>query len=569
MSSHAPFATEFAHTIYRGRYPLNDQEAWSGTAARVVENVIPSLREAPNGSTFQIGPVADDLFASIDARKFIPGGRYLYASGRDLHQVNNCLLLRCRDSREGWADTGWQSEMALMTGAGIGVYYGDVRGSGSIIRRTGGVASGPIAKMNQINETGRNTMQGGARRSAIWAGLPWWHPDIFEFIRVKDWPQWLRDQKSLDPNTPAPLDMTNISVCLDDDFFFAYEGGGASGIRDELDAPSGSSWHDWATAVYDLTVKKMVTTGEPGFSVDLGDKKDEVLRNACTEITSADDSDVCNLGSLVLPRYETPLEFGEAVRDAALFLTAGSLYSDVPYGKVDEIRQKNRRLGLGLIGVHEFCLNRGVAYGSDDSFEALEPFMLEYDRALEYAWDWQDKLGLSRSVAATAIAPNGTIGIIAESTPSGDPLFAAAWERTVVSANAQADIREKHIYVDPIAKRMVENGVDPDSIEDAYSLSLRPDLRLEMQAFLQSHVDQAVSSTVNLPKILSDPRDQKDFGETLMRYLPRLRGITAYPDGARAGQPLKAIPLSYALEHEGEVTIATEEETCAGGICGV
>ena len=67
----------------------------------------------------------------------MPGGRYLYATGRPLHQTQNCLPLRAEDSREGWADLQQKAAMALMTGAGIGVWYGDVRPAGSTITRTG------------------------------------------------------------------------------------------------------------------------------------------------------------------------------------------------------------------------------------------------------------------------------------------------------------------------------------------------------------------------------------------------------------------------------------------------
>lgn len=74
----------------------------------------------------------------------------------------------------------------------------------------------------------------------------------------------------------------------------------------------------------------MLKHGEPGFSIDTGNKSDEVLRNACTEITSADDSDVCNLASLVLPRFDSPEEFGKAVKTMVIFLTAGSVYSSHP-----------------------------------------------------------------------------------------------------------------------------------------------------------------------------------------------------------------------------------------------
>jgi ribonucleoside-diphosphate reductase alpha chain len=240
----------------------------------------------------------------------------------------------------------------------------------------------------------------------------------------------------------------------------------------------------------------------------------------------------------------------------------------VPYDRVAEIREKNRRLGLGVIGVHEFCILKGVKYGTDDSKEVLEPYMQEYDRALEYAIDWQDELGISRSRAASAIAPNGTIGILAESTPSGDPMFSAARERIVITASPDGDIHTVHVVVDPVAKRLVEQGIDPDTIEDAYSLALCPERRIAMQVYLQSHVDQAVSSTVNLPHPLYGD-EMISFGETLIKYLPELRGITCYPDGARAGQPLKAIDLKWALEHEGEHWVEGVEETCLGGICGV
>lgn len=556
-STISPFESEFAHTVFKGKYPFTPDETWHGCAARVTSNVLSGLHDAPRGHRILSRTEHHDrIYDLISNRRFIPGGRYLYGSGRPFHQVNNCLLLRAEDTREGWGELKQKTMLALMTGAGIGVYYGDVREKLAPIKRTGGVSSGPVALMRSVNEDGRAAVQGGDRRCAVWAGLPWWHDDIDEFMRVKDWPEWLREQKAKDPNTPAPMDSTNISVCLDDEFFEAY--------HDES-----HPLHDRAHRVYWKVVDKMVTTGEPGFSVDLGDKSDEVLRNACTEITSADDSDVCNLGSAVLPRFEKPSDFGKAIRAAVLFLTAGSLYSDVSYEKVAEVREKNRRLGLGVIGVHEFCLRHGVKYGTDDSFTVLEPYMKEYDRALELAWDWQDQLGISRSIAASAIAPNGTIGILAESTPSGDPFFSAARLRIVVTASPAGDVRTEHVVVDPVAKRLVDSGINPDDIEDAYSLALYPERRLAMQAYLQSHVDQAVSSTVNLPYPITDEQEQKSFGDTLMKYLPKLRGVTAYPDGARAGQPLKAVDLKWALEHEGQMKLAGVEETCHDGICGV
>jgi ribonucleoside-diphosphate reductase alpha chain len=428
--------------------------------------------------------------------------------------------------------------------------------------------------MELVNDQGRCYLQGGNRRSAIWAGLPWSHPDIFEFIGCKDWSDELKGLKERDWNFRAPMDTTNISVTLDEHFFTAYSredvGEGYDNFATEMPAcaPDGTNWDQWARKVYHATLKQMLAHGEPGFTIDTGRHSAEVLRNACTEITSADDSDVCNLGSLVLPRFDTPAEFGEGVRDAVMFLTAGSMYSHVPYAKVEEVRDTNRRLGLGLIGVHEFLMKHGVRYGSPEAFEVMEPYMDEYGRALEYANEGQAGFGISGSIGATAVAPNGTIGIIAESTPSGDPLFSAAERRSVVVASPHGNKHQQHVVVDPTAARLVREGVEPGMIEDAYSLSLQPERRLAQQAFMQRYTDHAISSTVNLAAPILHDEQINDFGQTLMHYLPELRGITCYPDGARAGQPRTPVDLAWAIDNVGTVFEA-EEETCIGGVCGL
>lgn len=570
MALPAPFEQAFAHDIYQAKY-AQPGEAWVDTAHRVTSAPMGSLfytdgARASASLRAELADATERIYGAVARRIFVPGGRYLYASGRDLHQVNNCLLMRCGDSREEWATLSYQAEMGLMTGAGIGAWYGDVRPAGSPIERTGGIASGPVAKLLMTNEKGRYTMQGGSRRSAIWAGLPWWHADVFTFIRCKDWPTWLRQKKEEDPTVAAPGDMTNISVGLDDNFFSAMNHEPVEGLG--YLAPDNGTWEDWAQRVYWTVIDKMLTTAEPGFTVNTGDRADEVLRNACTEITSADDSDVCNLGSLVLSRFASPEQFGAAARDAVLFLTAGSLYSDVPYGKVADIREKNRRLGLGLMGVHEFCLQHGVRYGTPEAEQALEPYAREYGRALEYANEWQHKLRVSLSKGATAIAPNGTIGIVAETTTSAEPIFAAAYLRGVRNASAHKDEVVSQYVIDPTALRLIKQGVDPKLIEDSYSLAYEPERRFAMQAFLQRYTDHSISMTVNLPAVIRDPVAQRDFGNTLLKFLPSLKGITCYPDGARGGQPLKAVPIEEALEMTG-VAVEDAEERCLSGVCGV
>jgi ribonucleoside-diphosphate reductase alpha chain len=541
----------FARSIYLAKYAARDaagelvEHDWSETARRVVPTVLGALG---------YGPESEEVVALtklVEDRKFIPGGRYLYATGKDFHMTQNCLCLRAEDSREGWADLFHKAAMSLQTGAGIGVDYSAIRPKGSRIKRTGGIASGPIELMKAVNEIGRSVMQGGNRRSAIWAGLKWSHPDVFDFIHLKDWPQYIREAKERDFNAPASMDMTNISVLLDDEFFEAY--------RD-----AAHEKHALARKVMADVVAQMFKTGEPGFGVNLGAQAQETLANACTEFRSADDSDVCNLGSINLARIESLEEMREVTRLGTLFLLAGTVYSDVPYAKVAETRAKNRRLGLGLMGLHEFLLMRGLRY--EPSAE-LGTFLDEYARSGEYATASANKHGLSVPVATRAIAPTGTIAIVAETTTGIEPVFCVAYQRRYLDAGKTW----KYQYViDPTAKKLVDKGIDPDSVEDAYTLSLDMERRVRFQAWLQTFVDMSISSTINMPSWGSAANDESmlvEYERILVEYLPKLRGITVYPDGARGGQPL--VPCTYA-EAAGKEGVVFEEsdQRCLGGVCG-
>jgi len=522
------------------------KEEWRDTARRVTANVMGALGYRPGDPEF------DGVHELIADRRFVPGGRYLYASGRPLHQVNNCTLYRAEDSREGWSDLLRKTSMALMTGAGIGVVYSDLREAGAPILKTGGVASGPLALMQMVNEVGRHVMQGGARRSAIWAGLHWDHPDALAFVRLKDWDEWDRYRKEDDFSHPLRMEMTNISVILDRRFFEAY--------HDE-----GDPLHGQAKAVYWETLRRMLKTAEPGFSVDFDDPS-ECLRNACTEITSSDDSDVCNLGSLNLARFESRREFKEAVRLATLFLIAGTVYSDVPHEEIGATRAKNRRLGLGVMGVHEWLLRRGERY---EPSAKLGLWLDEYARSGRYADEWADLHGLSRPVKTRAVAPTGTIGIIAETTTGIEPIFCAAYKRRFREASPSGPDRVLYQYViDPTARRLVEEyGIEPSRIEDAYSLAEDVERRVAFQAWVQGYVDHGISSTINLPETITDDEGVTRFGEMLMKYLPELRGVTVYPDGARAGQPITPVSYVVAASQEG-VTYEEEGDRCVGGACG-
>lgn len=529
----------FSEAIYRNKY-AHEGENWEDTARRVVATVVsPYFPED-----------VEELTQFVVDRKFIPGGRYLYATGKPFHQTQNCLLLTVEDSRESIAGLMERVASGLMTGAGIGIVWSKLRHNGAPVKGMGGTSTGPVAFMKAINEIGRNIMQGGSRRSAIWAGLHWNHPDVFEFMSVKDWPEDIVEAKSKDFNAVAPMDMTNISIILDDDFFEAYS---------NPEHPD----NELAHVVYKNAVEKMLTTGEPGFSIDIGKNAGEHLRNACTEVVSRDDNDICNLGSLNFARIESKEEFARVVELATRFLLCGTLYSKVPYEGVAKTREKNRRLGLGMMGITEWLAMRGKPYGPDTE---LEEWLVVYKDAINVAARAADRLGVSRPIAVGAVAPAGTIGIVGETTTGIESPYAIAYKRRYLKGSQWF-----HQYVvEPFAKRLADRGINPDTIDTASSLAKTPERRLQFQAWVQQYVDQAISSTINLPAKDEQSFTTEEFGAMLMTYLPKLRGVTVYPDGARGGQPLTSVPYSEAVDWEGyEYEEWSNENACGDSVCGI
>jgi len=544
------FRSSFAQNVFRLRYAWTlksgVQETWGQLAKRVAKHVL--------GAVDASRELVDATEKAIAAREFIPGGRYMYAAGRPLHQVQNCMLMRADDSREGWSILAHNSMMALMTGAGIGINYSSIREEGAKIRKTGGVSSGPLALMNIINEIGRWVMQGGARRSAIWSGLRWDHPDVMKFIHIKDWSPEVRAMKSKDFASPATLDMTNVSVCLDDDFFRAY---------DNDKHPK----HSLARNVYWEVIRQGLKKGEPGLSIDIGHNAGEDLRNACAEVSSCDTDDICNLGSINIANVRDATHMQELVDIGTAFLLAGSVYSDVPYPAVDKVRTKNRRLGLGVMGVHEWLLKRSKVYGPDDELGQLLDI---YATSGQVANKWASEWDISRPKKTRACAPNGTTSIVAETTASIEPLFCAAYRRRYYKGNM---VNYEYV-VDPVARRLIDQGIRPEAIEDAYSLADNIERRVAFQAWIQGYVDHGISSTINLPPWGSQHNNDstvRAFGDMLYRYLPKLRGVTVYPDGARDGQPLGVVSYATAVSHIGRV-FHEQADVCdiagKGGSCG-
>ena len=555
------FKTELGESIFRHKYASNQYETWAEKSRAIVSSVCGTANNKVN-RIMEIDDL-EETYNIINNQEFMPGGRYIYYAGKPAMFFNNCYLHRAEeDTREEWADLWKRVGSCLMTGGGIGVDVTKFRGSGKPLSRTGGVSSGPIPFLLATNEIGRNVMQGGSRRSAMYGSLNWQHDDVHEFLRMKNWhetviqgaftedgkPFTLADAKRNDFNFPAPLDMMNISLNYDDEWL------------KNMDHP-----------IFEENVRQAMKTGEPGFSFNFGDKQNETLRNACTEITSEDDSDVCNLGSINMANIETIERFREVVNVASKFLVCGLQRAHLPYEKVYETRRQNSRLGLGLMGMHEWLLKRGYKYEMVDELKQwMKVFKDESERS---ANKHCERLFLSKPKGYRAIAPTGTISILAGTTSGVEPIFAVAYRRRYLSGSK----RWLNQYnVETIAVELQERygltNAQMDEIESSITLASDPEKRIKFQYELQKYVDHAISSTVNLPAWGSELNNETlvpHFSNIIKKYAHGLRGLTLYPDGSRGGQPLTPCSWEEAINKKGVVFEDNSEEQCLSGVCGI
>jgi len=537
------FRTELGNNIFHSKYAANRYETWSDRAHTVVNAVCGDNQgtEKPLLSKSD----CDELAYYLTEFKWMPGGRYLWYAGRTARFYNNCYLLKAEeDSREEWADLWQRAGSCLMTGGGIGIDVSQFRPKGRTLSKTGGVSSGPIPFLYATNEIGRNVMQGGSRRSAMYGSLNWRHEDASEFLVMKNWTDEVKAAKEKDFNAHAPLDMMNVSLNYDDEWL-----------------------KDMDNDIFMTNVRQAMMTGEPGFSMNFGDKQNETLRNACCEIVSEDDSDVCNLSSINLANIEDLEELRSVTNLVTKFLMCGLRRAELPYKKVYDVRQRNSRLGLGLMGMHEWLLKRGHKYEVNEELkEWLRVWRSMSDKTSK---DMANTWHMVNPKGVRAIAPTGTISILAGTTSGIEPVYSVAFKRRYLTEG----VKWKHEFVvDGTAQTLIDEGVNPKKIESAVDLAADPERRIKFQYDVQKYVDQAISSTINLPAFGTEFNNEGLIGKYagwIQKYAHGLRGLTVYPDGSRGGQPITAVPYEEAHNKRGVIYEDNTEEQCLSGVCGI
>ncbi|MCS7158538.1 MAG: adenosylcobalamin-dependent ribonucleoside-diphosphate reductase [Blastocatellia bacterium] len=525
----------------------------------------------------------------LTSRDFLPNSPTLMNAGTPLGQLSACFVLPVGDTMEEIFEAVKQMALVQRTGGGTGFSFSRLRPKGDVVASTGGEASGPVSFMKIFDSATEHIKQGGKRRGANMGVLRVDHPDILEFITAK------RDERA--------LQNFNISVAVTDAFMEAARRGEEYELINPRTGRTVGRLN--ARRVFEEIVRAAWETGDPGLlfldAINRANPTPQLgaieATNPCGEIPLLP-YESCNLGSINLKhmlrqrdgRVEVDWEkLRETVRKAVRFLDDVIEVNRYPIPEIERMTRGNRKIGLGVMGFAEMLIRLGLSYDSDEAVELAERVMrVIAEEALATSAALAEERGVFpnwkgsvheahnrrlRNATLTAIAPTGTISIIADTSASIEPLFALAYRRTHVLGG-------QTLYeVNPLFLEYLDrHGLKADDVLDAVltrgrlrdvahvpeelkrlfvtALEIPPERHLQIQAAFQRAVDNSVSKTINMPQEAT----VEDVARAYWRaWELGLKGITIYRYGSKSAQVLE-LGLDEEAHHYDHASRCDPEE---------
>lgn len=468
----------------------------------------------------------------LDHWKFVPAGRILSGAGsKKSVSYYNCYVLNTFDSRKGIMKTVTDMIEISSRGGGVGVPWSILRPEGTYIKGVHGTSSGPMSWMTGADSLADSIRQGGTRTSALLWSLDIWHPDIGIFI-----------------SRAERFKRANYSVAISHEFMKALDDGDDWDLifpdtnhpkYDELWDGNIDGWrrkglpvivHATVSAqgIWDGLCENAIKTGNPGLLfLDRANYWSNtwyldrlISTNPCGEQPLGPWGS-CNLGSINLLAHVSSHNkeinrtmLANTIRSAVRFLDNVIDKSEPILEEIDEKQQRDRRIGLGTMGLADVLILRGIRYGSEECIEFIEDLYsfirdVAYEASVLLAEEKGPAPGfdepyymrghfiqtlpdeLQRNISRHGIrnlhlltqAPTGTTSIVAGASSGIEPIFMAEYTRT--------DATGCHVQKHPL----FQGELSPAHVT-AYDVDIEG--HIGVQAAIQRNIDSAVSKTVNL-----------------------------------------------------------------------
>ncbi len=554
--------TQTAETVLARRYYLKDdngepKETWE-TLCRRVSNAVAEV----DRDSDQFEALRESFFRMMYHLDFLPNSPCLMNAGTDLGQLSACFVLPIEDSMDGIFTAIRNGALVHKTGGGTGYSFSRLRSKNASVRSTQGVASGPLSFAAVFDAATETIKQGGKRRGANMGVLRIDHPDIMDFISAKE--------------DPDKFNNFNFSVAMTDAFMQAVE----EGCEYSLIEPSTGAEIDSldARSVFEKIIDLAWHNGEPGvLFIDTANKDNMTPQLGDFEATNPCGEqwllpyESCNLGSLNLGNFvkDGKVDYKRmegVVRVATSFLDNVIDCNRFPIPEIEEMTLKTRKIGMGIMGMHDMLIQLGLPYGSEEGRElAAEVMRFVREKAEERSSEIAEEKGAfpaydpeindyppRRNAALTSIQPTGTVSMIADCASGCEPYFSIVMIKNVmdgdrlilVNKHFEQVARAEGFYSEELMAKVADSGtvIGHDEIPEKWqevfrtAQDVQPEDHIRMQGILQQNgVDSSISKTINLPN--SATREEVKLSY-ILGYQLGCKGLTVYRDGSRDAQVL-------------------------------
>ncbi|MBI3626827.1 adenosylcobalamin-dependent ribonucleoside-diphosphate reductase, partial [Candidatus Uhrbacteria bacterium] len=510
-----------------------------------------------------------DMMANAE---FYPAGRILFEAGNNhTGQMSSCFVLPIDDSLEGVFNTLKAAAITQQNNGGTGFNFSKIRPKGDSVKGHPGVAAGPIHFLRTFDAALSRVLQGSKRHGGNMGILNIDHPDIEEFIKLKD--------------NGSDVKNFNISVGVTRNFMEKLRADQDYELINPHTKKAVKKLR--AKDIFEQIVNRAWQCADPGMifldAVQDANVNDHLgvmdATNPCGEQPLLP-NESCNLGSILLQHFALNgdvdwAKLKKTTYSAVHFLDNLIELNKYPLPEIDAMVKKTRKIGLGVMGYAHLLFKLGIPYNSQAAIDLIQKIMefvnanaieaskeLSKVRGVFPAWKgskWEKRGVEIRNSHVTSIQPTGTVSMLANTSSGIEPVFSLVTIRRtffedqgnktggsvmkVVDPAFEELAREKGFYSEALLEKIAD-GVPVSQLDEipadlkkvfVTTHDISYDWHVKIQAAAQTHVDAAVSKTINMTREATVDDVRKAY---IMAYQLGCKGVTIYRDGSKEAQVL-------------------------------